>query len=115
VDWPDLGAGLRCMPGPGSRGLWGVDGTLFFHDGYQLVRHDASGFTTLAWWPADFVPTSATGGYCVGGMQIMRVTGYAPDEVFVAVAMPPTADEACRTLPLRPFLLRWDGTTFHSM
>jgi hypothetical protein len=92
VDWPN-------MSESGSRsilGMWGIDGTLFFHTEYQLTVWNGSGFTVLGYWEN-------------AGIFINAIWGNSPGEVFLAVSDPNHESSDCGP----EYLLWWDGTNFH--
>jgi len=104
VDWPDMGDSTDpCRPtGQPIEGMWGADGTLFFHNGSQLVMHDGSGFTVLLYAPGEGVDCGDD------RMGIHDIWGNSADEVFLSVT---SNQESSSCWPR--YLLWWDGTNFH--
>ncbi|MBI5489294.1 MAG: hypothetical protein HY905_18310 [Deltaproteobacteria bacterium] len=114
VPWPDASADAPCRGDAGIRGFWGAGEVLFFHTGDQVIRWDGVNFEVLGYWPA-----RREGGNCVGGLVIAAMWGNTTDEVFFAVmdrntSVTPECPGGYGS-PGRPFVLYWDGTTFHWM
>jgi hypothetical protein len=98
VEWPCLDSEDEghCV----IKGLWGMNGILFFYTRWQLVRHDGTGFQTLF--------TAGDGGAWPGA-EIRAMWGNSPSEVFIAVSDEGIPRPDCGIY----YLLWWDGSEFH--
>jgi hypothetical protein len=104
VSWPN--------PQPANRrepivGMWGKNGTLFFHSEHMLVRTDGQSFDVLADWGCDMTPDQ---GSCHWTLAIDDIWGNSPSELFLAVAEDICQEFTCDTFP---YLLWFDGAEFH--
>jgi hypothetical protein len=112
VSWPDMDD----SPDPNScryehqqiEGMWGIEGTLFFHTGKQLAMRDGVDFAVIGYWPGEY--TATEGGYeCRGAIEIHSIWGNAPEELFIAAWDNEQEFGECGS----EYLLWWDGSEFH--
>jgi hypothetical protein len=106
MEWPDMGDDTPCRESSESiLGMWGTDSTLFFHTQYQLVRWDGASFTSLAYWPGEYIA-----GMCIDALGIAAIWGNSETELFLAVN---DYEGSTRDCEHEVFLLWWDGSEFH--
>lgn len=118
MEWPNRAEELgssACAEPVGISGMWGVDGVLFLHSGYEVLRWDGTRFDVLGWWPGH----SRDDGLCEGGTRVVRLRGASATQVFAlvvplnpgeSVSNPGDGVPGCVS---RPAVLWWDGSLFH--
>ncbi len=116
-DWPNLASeeAEPCDEPQSIIGIWGSGDTVYFHTVREILAWRGGEWDVLGYWPG----TRAAEGRCDGGVAVLALAGLSATTVFFAAAELEPEDEVgdttvyTRTCLNRPFVLFWDGSTFH--
>jgi hypothetical protein len=111
IPWPDASADSPCTGSRSILGFWGSGESLFFHTQHQVVHWNGAEFRVLGYWPHP--APSCT----VGGVELKAIWGNSAEEVFLAgidtATLPPECPGGGMEPVGTPFILYWDGSSFH--